>query len=205
MNQFSIENFRNSKLSDFDMNIYYTYDNFLYFEIYDYNYQHFISNDKLKYFSKEYSKFIKEIIQNNKKTFIPFLIDVFRIKYYDYDKIIIVYKNPISFKTLISSTFNIQIILSENKEKDRLSLPIDENMNEIKTNQNNNNIIQLNGYNINSIIEILNNDSNFIQNLNFDIFPKLNLFIMTDVSSFIKDEISTISQIINREKEKNKF
>ena len=201
MNQFSIENFRNSKLSDFDMNIYYTYDNFLYFEIYDYNYQHFISNDKLKYFSKEYSKFIKEIIQNNKKTFIPFLIDVFRIKYYDYDKIIIVYKNPISFKTLISSTFNIQIILSENKEKDRLSLPIDENMNEIKTNQNNNNIIQLNGYNINSIIEILNNDSNFIQNLNFDIFPKLNLFIMTDVSSFIKDEISTISQIINREKE----
>ena len=201
MNQFSIENFRNSKLSDFDMNIYYTYDNFLYFEIYDYNYQHFISNDKLKYFSKEYSKFIKEIIQNNKKTFIPFLIDVFRIKYYDYDKIIIVYKNPISFKTLISSTFNIQITLSENKEKDRLSLPIDENMNEIKTNQNNNNIIQLNGYNINSIIEILNNDSNFIQNLNFDIFPKLNLFIMTDVSSFIKDEISTISQIINREKE----
>jgi hypothetical protein len=201
MNQFSIENFRNSKLSDFDMNIYYTYDNFLYFEIYDYNYQHFISNDKLKYFSKEYSKFIKEIIQNNKKTFIPFLIDVFRIKYYDYDKIIIVYKNPISFKTLISSTFNIQITLSENKEKDRLSLPIDENMNEIKTNQNNNNIIQLNGYNINSIKEILNNDSNFIQNLNFDIFPKLNLFIMTDVSSFIKDEISTISQIINREKE----
>ena len=201
MNQFSIENFRNSKLSDFDMNIYYTYDNFLYFEIYDYNYQHFISNDKLKYFGKEYSKFIKGIIQKNKKTFMPFIIDVYRIKYYDYDKIIIVYKNPISFKTLISSTFNIQITLSENKEKDRLSLPIDENMNEIKTNQNNNNIIQLNGYNINSIIEILNNDSNFIQNLNFDIFPKLNLFIMTDVSSFIKDEISTISQIINREKE----
>ena len=204
MNHFSIENFRNSKLSDYDMNIYYTYDNFLYFEIYDYNYQHFISNDKLKYFSKEYSKFIKGIIQKNKKTFMPFIIDVYRIKYYDYDKIIILYKNPISFQTLISSTYNIQITLSENKEKNRLSLPIDENINEIKNNENNNNnnnnIIQLNKYNINSIIEIINNDSNFIQNLNFDIFPKLNLFIMTDVSSYEEDEISTISQFIKREK-----
>ena len=202
MNHFSIENFRNSKLSDYDFNIYYTYDNFLYFEIYDYNYQHFISNDKLKYFGKEYSKFIKGLIQKNKKTFMPFIIDVFRIKYYDYDKVIILYKNPISFQTLISSTFKIQITLSENKEKDRLSLPIDENINDIKTNENNNNnnIIQLNGYNINSIIEILNNDSNFIQNLNFDIFPKLNLFIMTDVSSFVEDEISTISQFIKRDK-----
>ena len=200
MNQFSTEQFRDSKISNYYMNTYYTYDNFLYFEIYDYNYHHFISNDKLKYFGNEYLKYIKEISEKDKKTFIPFIINIFRIRYYDYDKIIILYKNPISFLPLISSKLNIQITLSENKEKDRVSLPIEEKSNEKNSNSfnENQNIIQLNEYNVNLIIEIIKNDSNFIRKLNFDIFPKLNLFIMTDISSLKENDISTITEVFER-------
>ena len=200
MNQFSTEQFRDSKISNYYMNTYYTYDNFLYFEIYDYNYHHFISNDKLKYFGKEYLKYIKEISEKDKQTFIPFIINIFRIRYYDYDKIIILYKNPISFLPLISSKLNIQITLSENKEKDRVLLPVEEKSNEKNSNlfDENQNIIQLNEYNVNLIIEIIKNDSNFIRKLNFDIFPKLNLFIMTDISSLKENDISTITEVFER-------
>ena len=175
MDLFSKYSEKKQKNSSF--NLFNTKDALLSFEIYDKNFMHY---DELKYFITEYKKYLIERISNFSYSFLPLIIGIFNVKYLSYNKIIILYRNPLSFSYNINFHFWLNICFAVDKLK------------QVETSTNNNEILDLNEIEINNNIileeneykdsvEVLESDLLFLQNnLEFNFDFNLNLFIIND-------------------------
>ena len=188
------------KYEDKNFNSYYTYDSFLNFEIYDHN---FLSYEQLKAFMTNYKKYFLDKISNFGYTFLPLILGIFNITYLSYNKVIILYRNPLAFTPNMSFHYWLKFIFSDDSEKLETSTI---------NNSNNNNIVDINEVEVkNNIklnkddyldtIKILDEDLTFLNEVNYNLDFKLNLFILNNINKTdIEDDIinkNNISQSIN--------
>ena len=187
------------KYEDKNFNSYYTYDSFLNFEIYDNN---FLSYEQLKTFMTNYKKYFLDKISNFGYTYLPLILGIFNITYLSYNKVIILYRNPLAFTPNISFHYWLKFIFSDDSEK--LETSTNNNSN------NNNNIVDINEVEVkNNIklnkddyldtIKILDEDLTFLNQVNYNLDFKLNLFILNNIN---KTDIE--DDIINNQEQKNK-
>ena len=180
------------KKNNSSFSLFNTKDSLLSFEIYDKNFMH---KDELINFIKEYKKYLIEKISNFSYSFLPLIIGIFNIKYLSYNKIIILYRNPLSFSNNINYHFWSNICFTIDKLK------------QIETSTKNNEVVDINEIEINNniileeneykdTVDILENDLLFLQNnLEFNFDFNLNLFIVNDTHKniFFSENQSYIS------------
>lgn len=188
------------KNDDKNFNSYYTYDSFLNLEIYD---NKFLSYDQLKLFINNYKTYILDKISNFGFTFLPLIIGIFNISYLSYNKIIFLLKNPLAFTPDFSFHYWLKFIFCEESEKMESSTNNNEiaDINEIEAKNN----LKLNKEEYLDAIKILDSDFKFLNNANFNLDYKLNLFILNnDQNSNYEDNIiNNQENINNNNKDKN--
>ena len=193
-NMYLFETFFRKKNDDKNFNSYYTYDSFLSLEIYDSN---FISYKELKVFMTNYKQYFLDKISNFGFTFLPLIIGIFKISYLSYNKIVFVLRNPLAFTPDASFHYWVKYIFSEDNEKMETSVNNNEivDLNEIEIL----NILKLNKDDYLDTIKILDEDLNFLNNVDFNLDFKLNLFILNNLPNNNNDE----ENIINNQDQNN--
>ena len=183
-----------------DYNNYYTSDSFLFFEIYDKNY---LTYNQLKSFIHFYKNYLIEKINNFSYSFLPIILGIFNITYLSYNKIIILYRNPLSFSSNISFKYWLKYIFCDDYDKMLTSTNLNEivDLNEIEVRNN----IKLDEEEYNNAIEVLNSDLNFLKSLNYGINCKLNLFILNDIYYESQQSDESVNNNIKQIKEKASF
>lgn len=180
-------------------NEFYTNDSFLSFEIYE---QSFISYELLKEFFDLYEQYLFDVIKNFKYTYLPLIIGVYSISYLDFHKIIVLYRNGLSFTSFLKLNHWIKFSITEAPEESSVSQKhndvIDLNEIEIKNN------IKLNQEDYNEVAENLANDINFIKSLPFKVFPKITLFVGNQINSMQTSIYDSQNESIHIEKEDSK-
>lgn len=186
--------FFKNKNSDKNYNSYYTSDSFLTFEIYEKN---FLSYNQLKSFMINYKKYFLEKISNFSYTFLPLIVGIFNISYLSYDKVIILYRNPLAFTPNVSFHYWLKFFFSQ--EFDKLETSTNTNdvvdINEIEVINN----IKLSNEEYSDTINILDEDINFLISSSFNLDFKLNLFILNDVNKLNSLEDSLLNKDKNEE------
>lgn len=172
--------FSERKSKEPGMNNYYTKDSFLSFEIYD---RESIKFERLSSFIKNYKDYILEKIANFSYSFLPLILGVFNISYLNYDKIVIVYRNPLSFSTSVQFNCWINFCFSDDLEKITSSTKGNEivdgrQIEEIEV-KNNLKIIE---DEYSEIAKILESDMEFFNSQGYELNFKLNLFILNHIS-----------------------
>ena len=186
-----------NKMKNNSFNSYYSKDAFLTFEIYENN---SISYSKLKNFILNYKKYLIEQISNFNYSFLPIILGIFNIRYLNFNKIIVLLKNPLSFTTFINYNYWIKFTFSDGNEVKNISTKagiIDTNEIEIKDN------IELQEDEYNEIVLILQNDMNFLKSQNIELDFELNLFIIKDIKQKINISIENSMNISEIETNKN--
>ena len=165
-------------------NCYYTHDKLLMFEIYDNEYLNsFLPNNKISDFSDEYMKYIYEnYSKKNNKITIPNILGIFQIKYYDYNKIVVLYKNPKFFINDLQIDNSTLIVLSEGDT----IIQRDEQKKEAVNNESLKDSVQIQKKDLILIDDILIRDSNFIINTKISSFYKLNVFYFQESNNNLK-------------------
>ena len=168
--------FSKEKLKNESYNNYYTNDLLLSLEIYD---EHFFNSKQLKSFIVNYKSYLMDKIENFSYSFLPLIIGIFNIRYLSYNKIIVLYRNPITFSyninfqswaKLIMNDTN-KVIETSNNEEDII------NLNELEIS---NNLILDNNEYTNSV-DILENDLLFLKNtIKYNMNFKINIFVLND-------------------------
>lgn len=168
--------------------IFFSHDNFLMFETYSLEKKEFLKKDTLKSFGKSYFEYLHDdIMQNNKQTFIPFIIGIYQIKYCDYQKIIIMYRNPFAIDRAVHSRNSLYITFSEIEEKcSKISSGVTKEKDII-------NNLAIKKEECENIKEILRQDVEFLMALPFVSFFKLNLYVMTDIDNGEGNSLSGLS------------
>ena len=193
MNLFEI--FFRKKNDDKNFNSFYTYDSFLSLEIYDNN---FLSYAQLKSFMTNYKKYFLDKLSNFSYTYLPLILGIFNITYLSYNKIVIVYRNPLAFTPNVFFHYWLKFVICDDSEKIEKSTNNTDivDINEVEVVNN----IKLNNEDYSDIIKILGDDLNFLSKINFNLDFKLNLFILNNInkSNTIEDDI------INNQDQKNK-
>ena len=186
--------FFKNKNSNKNYNSYYTSDSFLTFEIYDKN---FLSYNQLKSFMNNYKKYFLEKISNFSYTFLPLIVGIFNISYLSYDKVIILYRNPLAFTPNISFHYWLKFFFSQEFDKMETSTNSNDvvDINEIEVINN----IKLSNEEYSDTINILDEDINFLISSSFNLDFKLNLFILNDVNKQNNLEDSLINKDKNEE------
>lgn len=191
---YSLSNlFWNIKSEDKSYNHFYSHDNIIMFEIYDYEEEsQFLSKNQIEIFVDEYLRYFTELISQKKKTFLPFILGIFKISYYDYSKLIVVSKNSglNHFSNESKTSFIVPISEIENKII-KLQGETGKSVEEIK------NKIKLNKETFTEIMSTLGSDIKLIDKLNFASFFKINLLIIQEgenESSNAINESSTSSK-----------
>ena len=186
--------FFKNKNSDKNYNFYYTSDSFLTFEIYDKN---FLSYNQLKSFMNNYKKYFLEKISNFSYTFLPLIVGIFNISYLSYDKVIILYRNPLAFTPNASFHYWLKFFFSQEFDKMETSTNTNDvvDINEIEVTNN----IKLNNEEYSDTINILEEDFKFLISSSFNLDFKLNLFILNDVNKQNNLEDSLINKDKNEE------
>ena len=194
-NMYLFETFFRKKNDDRSFNSYYTYDSFLSLEIYDIN---FMSYNRLKLFMENYKKYFLDKISNFGFTFLPLIIGIFKISYLSYNKIVFVLRNPLAFTPEASFHYWIKFIFSEDNEKMETSVNNNEivDLNEIEVL----NCLKLNKDDYLDTIKILDEDLDFLNNVNFNLDFKLNLFILNNLPNSINNDEENI---INNQDQNN--
>ena len=169
--------FWNIKSEDRAYNHFYSHDNLLMFEIYDYEDESlFLSKKQIETFVDEYIRHFSKIIAQKKKTFLPFILGIFKISYYDYSKLIIVSKSSVTlnhFPNIANTSLIVPISEIDNKII-KISGEAGNNGEEIK------NEIKLNKAIFTDIISTLGSDIELIDKLTFVSFFKINLLIIQE-------------------------
>ena len=186
--------FFKNKNSNKNYNSYYTFDSLLTFEIYDKN---FLSYNQLKSFMNNYKKYFLEKISNFSYTFLPLIVGIFNISYLSYDKVIILYRNPLAFTPNVSFHYWLKFFFSQEFDKMETSTNSNDivDINEIEVINN----IKLNNEEYSDTINILDEDLNFLISSSFNLDFKLNLFILNDVNKLNSLEDSLINKDKNEE------
>ena len=204
LNSLSIDNnmslfeiFFRKKNEDKNFNSYYTFDSFLHFEIYDNN---FLSYDQLKSFMINYKKYFIDKLSGFNFTYLPLILGIFNITYLSYNKVIIVYRNPLAFAPNFSFHYWLKFIFSEDSEKLETSSNINNNIvdvNEIEVKNN----IKLNKDDYLDTIKTLDEDLKFLNSVNFNLDFKLNLFVLNNAN---KPNNTYEEDFLNSQEQKNK-
>ena len=157
---------------EIEKNLYYTYDLYLMYEIYDK--KDFVSLEQLNKIISEYNKYLLSAVKNMNYTFLPLILGIFSLEIYDSNKIIIVYRNPLYFSN--SSHFNhwINFYITEEPEKIRVSSLFNDviDVNEIEIRR----YLELNEIDYDEVKKILENDYSFLKKIK-NIYPIIHLFI----------------------------
>ena len=190
--------FFENKMKDNNFNVYYTKDSFLSFEIYD---NTSIQYSQLKNFILNYKTYLIDKISNFNYSFLPLILGIFNIKYVNYNKIIILYRNPLAFTPFINFNYWINFTFNDGNEIKNISTTntdiLDINEIEVK-----NNII-LNDDDYNNTVNILKNDMKFLRTQNLELNFNLNLIVVNDVKKN-NNNISLDSSALSFENENNK-
>ena len=176
-NMYLFETFFRKKSDDNNFNSYYTYDSFLSFEIYDNN---FLSYEEIKSFMTKYKKYLLDKISNLGFTFLPIILGIFNINYLSYNKIVILYRNPLAFTPNSSFRYWLKYIYSQDSEKSENSSNNDNivNINELEIMNN----IKISKEDYSHINTILNEDLTFLSQMKFKLDFKINLFILNCIN-----------------------
>ena len=180
---------KNSK--ELEKDLYYTYDLFLMYEMYDK--KDFIDQDELKDIIIPYKKYLLSVVKNMDYSFLPLIIGIFELEIYDSTKIIILYRNPLYFTNFNKFNHWINFYLTEEPEKIKVSSMYNDiiNINEIEIK----NSLQLNALDYDEIKKNLEHDYKFLSEINY-IYPIIHLFI-GDETGINKEDYK------NRKKRKN--
>jgi len=171
-----------------DYNCFYTYDNFLYYEIYDTN-TDYLSN--LKNFTEKYSYYIKENILNWNQSYLPFIVGIFKINFMNFEKILILYRHPCAFSIFKDFKYWINIALTDKNENVTVSTTKQNQIIDVKLIEVIDNIsFHPNDYD--EFYNILIRDLEFLNKLNYSPNYVFNLFFLNDFKKFLNDTASNI-------------
>ena len=109
----------NNNKKNLENNLYYTYNLFLMYEIYDTS--EFIDIQELKAIIKEYQSYIISSVKNMSYSFLPLIIGIYKLEIFDSEKIVILYRNPLYFSNLGHFNSWINFYLTEEQEKIKVS------------------------------------------------------------------------------------
>ena len=152
---------------------FYTHDSFLFFEVYEAN---DFPDETLHTFVVKYKEYLLNTLKEMEFTFIPIIVGIYNITILDNDKLIFLYRHPLSFTHY--SQFNqwINFIVTEEPESIKVSTELNSviDINEIEIKNN----IKLPSDQYQELKTALLNDISFIVNtLNMNTFPIANLFV----------------------------
>ena len=168
--------FSEEKLKNESYNYYYTKDTLLNIEIYDEDY---FTTKQLKSFITEYKNYLFDKITNFSYTFLPLIIGIFNIKYLAYNKIIVLFRNPLTFSYNMNFHYWLKFIFSGADKKIETSTDKKDFINLYDIESSNNILLEITEYK--NSVEILDNDLSFLQNnIKYNMNFKLNLFILND-------------------------
>ena len=162
----------NKNKKNLENNLYYTYNLFLMYEIYDIS--EFIDIQELKSIIKEYQSYILFTVKNMSYSFLPLIIGIYRLKIFDSEKIVILYRNPLYFSNLGHFNRWINFYLTEEEEKIKVSSMFNDII-DIKEIEMKNNI-ELYEADYDEVKIALAQDYLFMEKAG-NIFPILHLFI----------------------------
>ena len=179
------------KSKELEKDLYYTYDLFLMYEMYDK--QDFIDQNELKDIISSYKKYLLSVVKNLDYSFLPLIIGIFELEIYDSTKIIILYRNPLYFTNFSKFNHWINFYLTEEPEKIKVSSMYNDiiNINEIEIK----NSLQLSSLDYDEIKKNLEHDYKFLSEIN-KVYPIIHLFI-GDETGMNKEDYK------NRKKRKN--
>ena len=173
------EQFYKEKEKDPLFNDYYTKDMLLKFEIYDKN---AIKVETMRTFIKNYKEYLLTKLTNFSYTFLPLIIGVFNVNYLSYNKIVILYRNPLSFSPLFNFNYWLTFCFTDNTNTDKTisSSKVNEalDLNEIEVKNN----VVLNEDEYNETESVLTADLEFMKAQGYEMDCKLNLFVLNDVN-----------------------
>lgn len=157
---------------EIEKNLYYTYDLYLMYEIYDK--KDFVSLEELNRIISEYNKYLLSVVKNMNYTFLPLILGIFSLEIYDSNKIIIVYRNPLYFSNFSHFNHWINFYITEEPEKIRVSSLFNDviDVNEIEIR----NSLELNEIDYDEVKKNLENDYSFLKKIK-NIYPIIHLFI----------------------------
>ena len=121
-NNFSriVNNYNNNiNNKNLEKNLHYTFNMYFMYEIYDIS--EIADIQELKKITQEYYDYIISTVKTISYTFLPLISGIFRIRIFDSEKIIVLYRNPLYFSN--SGHFNrwINFYLTEEREKIKVS------------------------------------------------------------------------------------
>ena len=157
---------------ELEKNLFYTYDLYLMYEIYDKN--DFINLDELQKIISEYNAYMISTVKNMNYSFLPLILGIFSLEVYDSNKIIVLYRNPLYFTIFNHFNHWINFYITEEPEKIRVSSLFNDviDVNEIEIR----NSLQLNEGDYDEITQILEKDYSFLKKVK-NIYPVIHLFI----------------------------
>ena len=162
----------NNNKKNLENNLYYTYNLFLMYEIYDTS--EFIDIQELKAIIKEYQSYIISSVKNMSYSFLPLIIGIYKLEIFDSEKIVILYRNPLYFSNLGHFNSWINFYLTEEQEKIKVSSMFNDiiDIKEIEMK----NKIELYEADYDEVKKALAQDYLFMEKAG-NIFPVLHLFI----------------------------
>ena len=162
----------NNNKKNLENNLYYTYNLFLMYEIYDTS--EFIDIQELKAIIKEYQSYIISSVKNMSYSFLPLIIGIYKLEIFDSEKIVILYRNPLYFSNLGHFNSWINFFLTEEQEKIKVSSMFNDiiDIKEIEMK----NKIELYEADYDEVKKALAQDYLFMEKAG-NIFPVLHLFI----------------------------
>ena len=170
-------NYNNINNKNLEKNSYYTFNMYLIYEIYDVS--EIVDVQELKKIAHEYYDYIISTVKTISYTFLPLILGIFRIRIFDSEKIIVLYRNPLYFS--IYSHFNrwINFYLTEEREKIKVSSIFNDifNLKIIEINKN----IELYQTDFEEVKSSIEQDFSFLEKIG-KVFPILHLFIGEEFS-----------------------
>ena len=170
-------NYNNINNKNLENNSYYTFNMYLTYEIYDVS--EIVDVQELKKIAHEYYDYIISTVKTISYTFLPLILGIFRIRIFDSEKIIVLYRHPLYFS--IYSHFNrwINFYLTEEREKIKISSIFNDifNLKIIEINKN----IELYQTDFEEVKSSIEQDFSFLEKIG-KVFPILHLFIGEEFS-----------------------
>ena len=147
----------NKNNNNIENNLYYTFNLYFMYEIYDY---------------------IILTVKTMSYTFLPLILGIFKLRIFDSEKIIILYRNPLYFSNLGHFNRWVNFYLTEEREKIKVSSIFNDiiNLNVIEIN----NSIQLFESDFNEVKLSIEQDFSFLEKIG-KVFPILHLFIGEEI------------------------
>ena len=166
----------NKNNNNIENNLYYTFNLYFMYEIYDVS--ELADIKELKNIINEYYDYIILTVKTMSYTFLPLILGIFKLRIFDSEKIIILYRNPLYFSNLGHFNRWVNFYLTEEREKIKVSSIFNDiiNLNVIEIN----NSIQLFESDFNEVKLSIEQDFSFLEKIG-KVFPILHLFIGEEI------------------------